>query len=209
MYTSVTIIIIGCIRKFKVEAETGNVDGGGQNVYKCGEYPVIRVKFILVGWAKIPLSGSKSQGLTYTFEYVLPSLSCVTREFFKGFYLKAGPSGNDGWYVTSISTYTTTAGSNGNYDLLTTDPGFIMWVDANEAYKYSYDATMHHLTRVVVSNCICYVKLEATTGNVQYADSNGVNHLIVLELDGNRAIQADYIIYANHLSNTEPQNYTS
>jgi hypothetical protein len=66
-----------------------------------------------------------------------------------------------------------------------------MWVDANDAYKYPYDAMMHRLTFVVVSNCISYVKLEAVTGDVPYADSNGVNHLIVLELVGNRAVQAE------------------
>ncbi len=56
---------------------------------------------------------------------------------------------------------------------------------------YPYDATEHRLTKVVESSCISYVKLEATTGDVPYAGSNGVNHFIVLELDGNRAVQAE------------------
>ena len=185
--------MIGCITNFKLEAETGDVAGGGQNQHKFtyNEYPRVRIELTLGGYVELTLSGSKSHGVTYTFEYAVPSIVCVIRESLKDLYLIAGSSGTDGWYVSSISTYTTTAGSNGNYDLLTTDPGFSMWLDSNEAYKYPYDATMHRLTKVVISNCISYVKLEATTGNLQYADSNGVNHLIVLELDDNRAIQAE------------------
>ena len=117
----------------------------------------------------------------------------MRREDIKEVQLKAGLDGDDGWYVASISTYTAT-GNNHNYDLLTTDPAFSMWVDANEPHSYPYDATKHRLTKVVVSNCISYVKVEAMTGNepgAGFSHHYGANHLIVLELDGNRTVQAE------------------
>ena len=145
------------------------------------------------GFYDIELTGSKPQGSTYTKEFVFSPRSCVRREDIKEVQLKAGVDGNDGWYISSINTYTA-AGSNRNYNLLTTDPGFSMWVDANEPHLYPYVATKHHLTKVVVSDCISYVKVEAITGDelgAGFSHHYGANHLIVLELDGDRAVQAE------------------
>ena len=114
----------------------------------------------------------------------------MRREDIKEVQLKAGVNGNDGWYINSINTYTA-AGNNRKYDLLTTDPGFTMWVDANEPHLYPYIAKKHLLTKVVVSDCISYVKVEAKTGDEPYADVSGTNHLIVLKLEDDTGVQAE------------------
>ena len=162
------------------------------------------------GWYyNIELTGSKPQGSTYTKEFAFYPRSCVRREDIKEVQLKAGPNGDGGWYVASINTYTA-AGHNHNYDLLTMDPGFSMWVDANKPSSYPYDATKHRLTKAVESDCISYVKVEAMTGDKPYAEFSrqyGANHLIVLELDGDRVVQAEIEgpIYRNALYSMQLQ----
>ena len=73
-----------------------------------------------------------------------PELSCTRRDIDK-VYLQA--KGNDGWYVQWINTYI--AGRFGDYSKLTTDPGFNMWVDNDEEYKYPYNAKTLLLTNNV------------------------------------------------------------
>ena len=72
----------------------------------------------------------------------------MTREDIKEVQLKAGHHGNDGWQVASINTFIATENSRKirNYNLLTTNPGFSMWIDADEADLYPCDATQHRLT---------------------------------------------------------------
>ena len=116
----------------------------------------------------------------------------MTRDNIKEVHIDASFNGDDGWYVSSINTYT--AGNDRIYNLLTTDPGFSMWVDYNEAYLYPYVATGHILTRAVVSNCVAYVKVEAKTGNEYsgaFLGDYSENHVIVLELEDGSTIQAE------------------
>ena len=172
---------------------TGDVYGGSQSPY-YGANPVLKIIDYNNNQHTIELTGYKSQGSPYTKEFYLHNhgYNCLTRDHIKKVHLKAGLNGGDGWYVSSINTYT--AGNNLNYNLLTTDPGFSMWVDDDEAYLYPYIATGHKLTRVVVSNCITYVKVEAKTGG-EYGgallDNHGENHLIVLELEDGSTVQAE------------------
>ena len=183
------LIIVGCITHFKVHAETGNVYAGSQYPY-YGDNPILKIVLHNSATYDIELTGSKPQGSTYTKEFAFDPQSCVRREDIKEVQLKAGVNGNDGWYISSINTYTA-AGNNRKYDLLTTDPGFTMWVDANEPHLYPYIATKHLLTKVVVSDCISYVKVEAKTGDEPYADVSGTNHLIVLKLEDDTGVQAE------------------
>ena len=127
----------------------------------------------------VELTGSKPQGEAYIREFTVFTSSCVTRDDIQKVLLKA--SGNDGWYVASINTYT--AGYDQKYDLLTTDAGFSLWVDADEHYLYPYLATEHILTLVAVTNCITYVKVEAITGNLGITGSLKLaSHYILIVL---------------------------
>ena len=172
---------------------TGDVYGGSQSSY-YGANPVLKIFDQNNNQHSIELTSYKPQGSPYTKEFYLQNqgYNCLTRNNIKEVHLKAGYNGNDGWYVSSINTYS--AGNDRNYNLLTTDPGFSMWVDYNEAYLYPYIATGHKLTWVVVSECITYVKVEAKTGGEYggaFSNKYGDNHLIVLELEDSSTSQAE------------------
>ena len=70
-----------------------------------------------------------------------PSLVC-SKQYIKEVYLVA--RGNDGWYITSIETYTR---ENEQYTKLTADPDFNKWVDDDHEDHYPYDAKKHLLTK--------------------------------------------------------------
>ena len=119
---------------------TGIVYGAGQE-RRWGKNPELEIVLNNDMKYRAELKGDKYEGKRYEIElYVyndfIPRRLICTHEDIKEVYLKA--QGNDGWYVESIVTYT--AGTNKLYTKLTTDPGFTMWVDGDEEYRYPYNA---------------------------------------------------------------------
>ena len=173
---------------------TGNVGGDPGQSSRWGLNPDLVIVLKDGNKYKAELANDKNEGELYQIELSVqsnfkPSLIC-TLEDIKEVYLKA--RGSDGWYVESIATYT--AGTNKVYSKLTTDPGFTMWVDVDEEYRYPYNAKEHLLTNAAVGSCITYVRVDAMTGDTEGAGFSqwyGENHLIVLVLSNNNKLQAD------------------
>lgn len=110
--------------------------------------------------AKLKREGRKRRLQRYEKEFNTesdfdPQLDC-TRKDIRKVYLMA--LGNKRWYVASINTYTKESGS-AEYNQLTADPGFSMFVDGNEERKYPYDATEHLLTNAIAGSCITYIRV--------------------------------------------------
>ena len=171
---------------------TGNVYGGGQE-RRWGKNPELEIVLNNDKEYRAEMKGDKYKGNRYEVELSLysdfkPRLVC-THEDIKEVYLKA--RGTDGWYVESIATFT--AGTDKKYTKLTTDPGFSMWVDANDEHLYPYNAKSHLLTNAAPGSCITYIRVDAVTGDkVGAGCSNnwGKNHLIVLTLSNKQKLQA-------------------
>ena len=191
-------LYIECIASLYVQAQTGDVYGGAQSS-RYGTDPILTILTDLSSWPweyDASLKGDKERNKLYTrtlnFRYDFQMTDCVTHDNIKEVYLKAATGGTDGWYVESIDTYTATA--KGPKNPLTSDPGFSMWVDANEESKYPYNAKNHRLTKAVAGNCISYVKVSATTGNKyggNFSPKYGDNHLIVITLVDGTKLQAE------------------
>lgn len=135
---------------------------------------------------------NKYEGTKYTIRlkhyHFHRTLSCTRRNIDK-VYLQA--KGNDGWYVKWINTYI--AGKSGDYSKLTTDPGFNMWLDNNEEYKYPYNAKTLLLTNAVAESCLTYIRVEAVT---RYKSAFSfkpydTNIFIVLDLSNNQRFRAE------------------
>ena len=176
----------------KVVAMTGNAGRDPGQSSRWGPNPDLVIVLNDGNKYKAELANDKRKGERY--EIVLsvlsfePNLIC-THEDIKEVYLKA--RGNDGWYVESIAIYI--AGTNKLYSKLTTDPGFTMWVDADEESRYPYNAKKHLLTSAVPGSCITYIRVDAMTGDKVGAGFSikwGKNHLIVLILSNNQKLQA-------------------
>ncbi|XP_067019270.1 uncharacterized protein [Acropora muricata] len=176
----------------KVVSMTGNVGRGPGQSSRWGPNPELVIVLNDGNQYKAELANDKREGERYQIELSVhnfePSLIC-THEDIKEVYLKA--RGNDGWYVESIATYT--AGTNRMYTKLTTDPGFTMWVDGDEEYRYPYNAKKHLLTNAVPGSCITYIRVDAMTGDkvgAGFSSKWGKNQLIVLILSNNQKLQA-------------------
>ena len=100
---------------------------------------------------------------------------CVTRSAIEQVRIEAG--GNDGWLLADAATIIT--GRSGATATMTDNPAVNAWVDGNQADVYSYDATVLVLS---LPDCIDSLKLTATTGDLQYAESSSP-HKLVLQLD--------------------------
>ena len=128
------------------------------------------------------------------FQY---SGNCFTRSQIQSLALVAG--GNDGWYVESFSTYMGNPGKP--FVKLTCDPQFRKWIDGNQAYLYSYDATYITLTLFesmpAEHHCITRLKIEAQTGNNKNAGFklrllfSETHHFIQLVLRDGTVLQGD------------------
>ena len=185
---------IDYIAYIKVVALTGTVDNGPAQSSRWGLNPELVIVLNNGNRYQAELTNDKNKGERYEIELstqynFIPRLIC-THQDIKEVYLEA--LGNDGWYVESIDTYT--AGKNELYTKLTTDPGFSMWVDNDEEYRYPYNAKTHLLTNAVVGGCITYIRVDAITGDELGASSSsryGENHLIVLMLSNNDKLQAE------------------
>ena len=137
------------------------------------------------------LPNDKYEGTKYTIRLKRddfdPKLSCTRRDIDK-VYLQA--KGNDGWYVQWINTYI--AGRFGDYSKLTTDPGFNMWVDNDEEYKYPYNAKTLLLTNAVTESCLTYIRVEAVTRYSAFSfKPYDTNIFIVLYLTNNQRFRAE------------------
>ena len=167
--------------------------GPGQSS-RWGSNPVLVIVLNNGNRYTAELTNDKNEGERYVIELsvqsdFIPSLTC-THEDIKEVYLEA--RGTDGWYVESIDTYT--AKRNRLYTKLTTDPGFSMWVDANEEHLYPYNAKKHLLTNAVAGSCITYLRVDAITGDeagASFSQWYGKNHLIVLMLSNDIKLQAE------------------
>ena len=112
--------------------------------------------------------GSASAGMLYTLEMNFnrdfKGSGCVTRSDIKEVRLLAG--GNDGWYITSITTYIKEG--QGAYQKLTSDENFDKWLDGDEEYRYQYNAKSLSLTLHAPmpnsQHCITWLKISAQTG---------------------------------------------
>ncbi|XP_078350103.1 uncharacterized protein LOC144634921 isoform X2 [Oculina patagonica] len=183
----------GSIAYVKVVAVTGDVYGGGQN-RRYGYNPELVIILNNGMKYRAEMKNDKNQGTQYIIELNVysdftPQLICTDKDI-KEVYLEA--RGIDGWYVASIDTYT--AGTNKMYTKLTTDPGFSLWVDADDEYLYPYNAKKHLLTKAVAGSCITYIRVDAKTGNeygAGFSNEWGKNHLIVILLSNNEKCQAE------------------
>lgn len=185
-------LYIEYIAYVKVVAMTGNAGRDPGQSSRWGPNPDLVIVLKDGNKYEAELTNDKRKGERYEIELSVhnfePSLIC-THEDIKEVYLNA--RGNDGWYVESIAIYT--AGTNKLYTKLTTDPGFTMWVDADEESRYPYNAKKHLLTNAVSGSCITYLRVDAMTGDMVgagFSNKWGKNHLIVLILSNNQKLQA-------------------
>ena len=186
-------LYIEYIAYVKVEAMTGDANGGGQKS-RWGANPELEIVLNNGKKYRAEMKRDKYRGKPYKIELSVnsdftPQLMC-THYDIKEVYLKA--RGNDGWYVASIATYT--AERNEKYTKLTADPGFSMWVDDNEGRRYPYNAKKHLLTNAVSGSCITYIRVDAMTGDTTgagFSQKYGENHLIVIMLPNSERLQAE------------------
>ena len=197
----------GCVSYVKVEAQTGSVYGGGQTPY-YGANPELVLSINNVQHSA-PLSGRKEYGSNIVRELSLSQFSpwisgCVTQKTIDQVFLKA--AGTDGWYVSSIKTYT--ASSDKVYSSLSKDLNLNKWVDFDEEDKYAYDAKLVPLTldrpqQPTEQDCLTQFKISAQTGSLQGAGfsstyMNGQTHHVVLMLRDGKLLQADLPSPAYH-----------
>ncbi len=168
------------------------------------------------------LEGNKYVGAMYTKQLSLSSFqpsnsipSCLTQDMITSVKLKE--EGGDGWYVAWIKT--DISGSNHAFTALTRDDNFNKWIDGDEAYLYSYDATLVPLTLHNTNQAVCikYIKVTAKTGSVSGAAQRlqygappkmviGINNLAhEATLEGDKNLGAMYTIQLS-LSSFKPSN---
>ena len=187
---------IGSIAYVKVVALTGNDElrlGEGQKP-RWGANSQLEIVLNNGLKYRAEMKYHKYPGQRYEIELnahrdFTPPLICTHKDI-KEVYLMA--QGSDAWYVASIDTYT--AGTNKMYTHLTTDPGFSMWVEANEEHLYPYNSKKHLLTNAVAGSCISYIRVDAMTGDkygASFSQKYRKNHLIVLILPDNKNLQAE------------------
>ncbi len=133
----------GCISSIIVDAQTGPYSnkyyGADQNPwYGANPQLAIELSNSNVKYSA-ELTGKKDYGekvvrvLTkYDFNPRLPG--CFTKDQIKNVYLQAPPGGTDGWFVTSVDTYTRNA--EGRKTNLTSNPNLYRWIDYDEQEKY-------------------------------------------------------------------------
>ena len=192
-----------CISYLKVNAMMAGTDGGSQSPYD--DNPILTVVLHSGLKYQAKLNGYKSQNVPYTAEFHFPSAfgvqNCVTRDDIREVYLEPDVQSKDRLYIASINTYIRTDGYESSarvnkyqpYALLTSDPGFSMWVDSDDKYPYPYNAKKHVLTKAGIGNCISYVRVNAVmeydhraNSLPQYRD----NYLLVLRLINDDNLQA-------------------
>jgi len=114
---------------------------------------------------------------------------CLTRNKISGVYLQAPPGNTDGWFVTSVDTYTGHCGEV--FLLLSTNfPNFDKWVDYDDGVDYPYNTRLVPLDMVMT--CITSVKLVVMTGDTGSAQFTSHDHLFVLQV-GDQELQADIL----------------
>jgi len=94
-----------------------------------------------------PITGVKDYGLNVVrilqIADFIPSFptKCLTRNKISGVYLQAPPGNTDGWFVTSVDTYTGHCGEV-FLPLSTNFPNFDKWVDYDDGVDYSYNTRL-------------------------------------------------------------------
>ncbi|MCG8624588.1 MAG: multicopper oxidase domain-containing protein, partial [Proteobacteria bacterium] len=134
-----------CITHVKLEAMTGEfplaeylpvLHGTHQLVLRLYDGTELGADLSEPAFANLPYN------IELDFGQDFGSSRCILPYDINEIHLRAPPGSVDGWYIESVNVYSKNRPRE-NYHLLTSDPQFEKWLDADE--EYPYDATDHLL----------------------------------------------------------------
>lgn len=138
-----------CITYIRVDEMTGDTVGAGFS-QKYGKNHLIVLILSNNQKLQAELEGPMKRDTPYMRELHFASwfqaTQCVSLSDIKEIHLQTQNGGDDGWYIASFRT--SAKSGDREYEDLTNDPHLNKWLDADEEYKYSYDAKDIKLTRV-------------------------------------------------------------
>jgi len=183
-----------CITYIRVDAMTGDTVGAGFS-QKYGKNHLIVLILSNNEKLQAELEGPMIRDTPYMRELHFASrfqaTQCVSLSDIKDIHLQTQNGGDDGWYIASIRT--SAKSGDREYEDLTNDPHLNKWLDANEEYKYPYDAKDIKLTWVDQETlnceygkptCECRANVDLCTFNLEIDEIRTFTSYQKLLVDG-------------------------